>query len=95
VANEDEGDSGMLCSSDVGKCVEIIDNVVEVGDECTLPAGAPVTDVIVCVDDRSPGCERLGDMGISSTVLSVSVDDLNDPSGGTVRLPAPIEHGAF
>jgi hypothetical protein len=82
----------MLASSYLAKRMEVIEYMIEVGDERTLTVRASVTNVVIGVHNGASGYECLGNMGVSATVFGVSVDDLNDPNRGTLRLPPSIEH---
>ncbi len=74
---------------------EVVDDVLEVGDQGSLAVRTAVAHVVIGVDGGSASGELLGHVAVAAPMLTVAVDDLHDASRWAFRLPAPVEDAAF
>ena len=85
----------MVDPGDASKRAEIVDDMLEVGDQCPLAIGVTVPEMIVGVHNRAPRRQRLCDMSVATSVLRVAVDDLDDAGRHLLRVPSAVEDPAL
>jgi hypothetical protein len=85
----------VLSASDAGQIVEIVDDALKVGNQGWFTLGAPMSEVIVGIDDGAVLIEDGGDVPVPSAVLGIAVDQLDDALSLTRWIPATEEHPAL
>ncbi len=95
VADDDEGQTGILGPGNLAESVQVIDHVLEVTDERPLSVAASVTDMIRCVDHRAVCGEPLRHVRIAPAVLGVAVDEHHDATCRPLWVPPAVEHVSF
>ena len=79
MADHHHRQSGVLADRDVDQRPEIVDDVLEVGDQRPLAVAVAVAEVILAVHDRAGGGESVGHMAVTTGVFRVAVHDHHDP----------------
>ena len=93
--DQEQGEPGMLDAGEIGEGVEVIDDVLEVGDQGPLAVGATMAEVIVGVDDGPPPRQRRGHMPVAASMLGIAVHDEDEPDRSDLRVPASVEDPAL
>ena len=85
----------MLGARQACEGVQVVDDVLEIGDEGALPLTQAVSEVVFCVYGESVPGQLVGNVGIPGAVFGVAVNQDHNPDGLARRYPPVIHDVSF